>query len=404
MTASLLITVSLASLATLGLGVRLLRIPGFRNLPPTLLVGAGYGLGVVAVAKLLHLGNYAGATLHTAGWVAVSLGLVTVGWEIRQRFFLGNTTFSVSDQVHRLKLSGPFVARNLDPLIVALLLLLALHLAITLSNNLLRPVFPWDAFTTWMYRAKVWALQNSMAPMSSVNDWIAAGGQSGYALYASHYPTALSIYAAFMSALVGGWQPAAASIPWSLCMMSLCMIVHGLLVLAGISNRLAFVGAYLLGSMPLLNIHAALAGYGDLWMALYGGGGLAALLVWRIFGRTAALWLAVLLLIAGTQIKTEGWLWLALGLGFITLEWIAARIGYLKLSASLLIVAGVIWGLGITSLTLGPLGQWGLDETYLHAGALGSYALRPFNPAGSYWSILIEQGNFLLLASFYLLA
>ena len=404
MTASSFFTVLLASLATVGLGVYLLRILGFKNLPPTLLLGAGYGLGAVALAKLLHLASNVGVALDTAGWILVSLGLVAVGWEIQRRFFAGNIAVSASRQLGHRKLSGPFGAWNVDPLIAALVLLLAAHLAITLSNNLLRPIFPWDAFTTWMYRAKAWALQNSITPMASVDDWIAAGRQSGYALYASHYPTALSIYTAAMSALVGGWQPAAASLPWSLCLLALCMSAHGLLVLAGISNRLALIGAYLLGSMPILNIHAGLAGYGDLWMALYAGGGLAALLAWRISGRAVALWLAVLLLIAGTQIKTEGWLWLGLGLSFITIEWIAIRIGYLKLFASLLVVTGVMWGLSITSLTLGPLGQWGVDEKHLHAGALGSYALRPYNPAGSYWNTLFEQGNFLLLASLYLLA
>ena len=404
MTVALFLTILLASLATVGLGAGLLRIFGFGALPGTLKLGAGYGLGVVAIAKFLHLSSFAGITLDAAGWIAVSLGLVAAGWETRQRFLVRGSTFFPLRQLSYQRLSATFGTWKRDPLIVALLILLAAHLAITLTNNFLRPIFPWDAFTTWMYRAKAWALQNSITPMVSVNDWITTGGQSGYALYASHYPTALSIYAAFMSALVGGWQPAAASVPWSLCLLALCMTAHGLLTLAGVGNRRALVGAYLLGSMPLLNIHAALAGYGDLWMALYAGSGLAALLIWGMSGRTAALWLAVLLLLAGTQIKTEGWLWLGLGLGFVMLEWAASRIGYLKLFASLLVVAGVIWGLGITSLTLGPLGQWGFDETHLYAGALGSYALRPFNPAGSYWSILFEQGNFLLLASFYLLA
>ena len=404
MTTSLFLSVSLASLATLGLGVGLLRILRLKDIPPTLLLGAGYGLGVVTIGKLLHLGANAGLALNSSSWMLVSLGLVAVGWEIRQRFFLGDITCSLSRQVSPPKISDSFRTSNLDPLILALLLLLTAHFAITLSNNVLRPIFPWDAFTTWMYRAKAWALQNSITPMASVNDWIAADGQSGYTLYASHYPAALSIYAAFMTALVGDWQTTAASLPWSLCLLSLCMSAHGLLVLAGVSNRLALIGAYLLGSMPLLNIHAALAGYGDLWMALYSGGGLAALLVWRISGQTVALWLALLILIAGTQIKTEGWLWLGLGLSFMILERIAIRIGYLKLLASLTLLAGALWGLGITSLTLGPLGEWGFDETYLHAGALGSYTLRPYNPAGSYWSIFFEQGNFLLLASFYLLA
>lgn len=404
LTASQLFVVIAASLATVGFGVGVLRVFGLRDLPHTLLLGAGYGVGAVTVAKLLHLAAHAGVPLSTAGWLVVVVGLAASGWLVRASLLSQRIPEGAFLDTREASFPGETKVWFRDPVIVVLLLLLAAHLGMTLSNNLIRPIFPWDAFTTWMYRAKTWALQNEIAPMVSVEDWIAAGGHSSYALRAHHYPTALSIYAAFMSSLVGGWHDAAASIPWSLCLLALCLTTHGMLVLAGSSGRLAVIGAYLMGSMPLLNIHAALAGYGDIWMALYSGVGLAGLLIWRARGCLAALSIGLVLLILGTQIKAEGWLWLGLGIIFIAFEWFAARLGYVLLLASLTAVIAVVWGLGITHFSLEPFGHWGIDDTYLHAGVLGSYELRLYNPAHNYWHILFEQANFLLLGGFYLVA
>lgn len=382
----------------------MLHVIGFRKLPLTLLLGSGYGVGTIAVAKLLHLASLTGASLTGAGWVMVFLGLCAGGWVVRFYLLLKLGHETELQGNGGLTLAGDAQAWYRDPIIVALLVLLAAHLSITLTNNLLRPIFAWDAFTTWMYRAKAWALQNSITPMANLEDWIAAGGQSGYALRANHYPTALSVYAAFMSSLTGDWQDAAASIPWSLCFLALCLATHGMLALTEINNRLSVIGAYLLGSMPLLNVHASLAGYADLWMTLLTGVGLAGLLVWRATNHRTALWMGLLLLILATQVKIEGWLWLGLGLIFLLIEHAAARIGYALLAAVLIISVGVAWASGVSLLSLGPLGQWGVSDSAIHAGDLGTHALKPLNPASKYWDALFEQANFLLLAGFYVLA
>ena len=404
MNTSVILAVLLASLATVGLGVSLLRVVGFKSLPTTLMLGAGYGVGVVVISQLLHLASHADVGLSMAGWCLVGLGLAACVWLVRAEIISCNITPPETAGARYVGLfrSGRIWAR--DPVVVALLVLVAAHLVITLINNALRPVFPWDAFTTWMYRAKAWALQDAITAMAFTPDWIHEPTGSGYAIYASQYPTALSIYAALLSSLTGGWQPAAASAPWSLALTASGLTLHGILRLAGISQRLSVIGAYLLVSLPLLNVHAALAGYGDLWMALYSGGGLAALLIWRTFHRATALWLSLTLLAAGTQIKTEGWVWLLLGITFLLLEAISSRIGYTKLVAGIVALAGLIWSLDITLLSLGPLGQWGIDDSRLYAGAIGNFNIRPYNPLTNYWAILFDQANFLLAAGFYFLA
>ena len=404
MSAISLITMLLTALATVGLGAALLYLLRLRYLPLTLTLGAGYGVGVVAIGKSLLWTSYAGLPLSMSSWLTVAMGLAAGGWVLyRQSSAVKLTRIGFKPRLESIRAVLTRVAHK-DPIMGGLLLLIVTHLCITLSNNLSRPIIPWDAFTTWMYRAKAWALQDAITSLATVPDWIAGGGTAGYALYASHYPTALSIYAAFASSLAGGWHSAAASTPWTLCLLALCLTAHGTLVLAGISQRTATLGAYLLCSLPLLNVHAALAGYGDLWMALLSGGGLALLLFWRLEWANEGLWVALLLLLAGTQIKTEGWLWLMLGLSFLLLERLARQIGYRGLFVSATLLVALAWATGLTYISLGPLGQWGLVDARLHAGVLGNFALRPYNPAMNYFSAFFEQANFLLLASAYAFA
>ena len=240
--------------------------------------------------------------------------------------------------------------------------------------------------------------------MTSVPDWIAEGGASGYALYASTYPTALSIYAAAASSMAGGWNSAAASAPWTICLVALCLAAYGSLILANSKPRGAIIGAYVICSLPLLNIHASLAGYADLWMALFSGSGLALLLVWRLKQVEQALWLALLLLIAGTQIKTEGWLWLLVGASFVLMTWISEKISYRWLFAGIALLVVTLLTTGFTKISLGPLGFWGVSDTHLHVGARGDYPLRPYNPTVNYFDVLFQKANFSLLAGAYSIA
>lgn len=396
------LSVLAASTATIGWGAALLRLLGFKGLPKSLLLGVSYGAGVVITAKLLHLASYLGLALSASSWATVAVGLIAGVWAWRgvkaQRASTEHSAASLNGASTRA-LEYSWLR---DPLIIGLLSLLAIHISIALFNNLTRPVFPWDAFTTWMYRAKAWTLQNAITTMAYTPDWIAAGGDSGYAIYANDYPTALSIYAAFMAALTGGWNEAAASVPWSLALIAACCVIHGSMIAAGLSHRLATLGAYFLGALPIVNIHASLAGYADLWMLLLSGGGLALLLLWRHGHDQQLLLLAAVLLLAGTQIKTEGWLWLGLGGLFVGVELLANKFGYVRPLAVIGVSVGGVWLLDITILALGPLGSWGVNQDGIQIGALGSFALRPYNPLSDYFGIIFEQANFLLLGMLYL--
>ena len=55
--------------------------------------------------------------------------------------------------------------------------LLCLHLALILAENLTRSVYPWDAWTTWIYRSKLWFFNGEIAPLLPPALWLSEGDQ-----------------------------------------------------------------------------------------------------------------------------------------------------------------------------------------------------------------------------------
>ena len=401
MTPSLTLTFLCATFATALAGLLPTHLMGGSKLPWPFRLALSYGIGIVLVSQLLMWTSAPSVSLSQLSWNIV-VGLLLLGTP----FIVMAINHHRRDSISRAPLINSVRKRiwfgqpdfGLKALLLALLML---HCWLILSNNLSRTIFPWDAFTTWMYRAKLWVLQDNLSTFMSVPNWLSAGGASGFAIYADKYPPALSVYAAFISALTGGWQPAIVGLVWCSLFIALCLLISGLLKALGCSNRLALCGTYLTGSLPLLNIHAALAGYGDLWMAFFSGGGLALLLVWHVNNDHRYLPLAAALLLAGAQIKSEGWLWLLMGVAFFAITWSSRLRGYSTVALVLITLTLLLWLTKNTTFSFGFLGTWGADESQFYAGSLGVYPLRPYDPAGNYFDIIFRQFNFLLLGSAY---
>lgn len=399
-----LVTIFIATLlSATSIGLRLLDLIGFSQLNRPLRFSVAYGLGVLLTGQIILLLAQLSLPLRVMSWAILVIGAV-IGVSRTV------THHSVTSLFHRVRVNCGVLSKNLTKpnpevtLTLTLLALLGAHIAWTLHTSLLRPDFAWDAFTTWLYRAKLWVLYDSIQPLTPVADWLSTGSATGHAIYAHKYPETLSVYVAFVSALTGDWSPAIVSLTWCSIYIATCASVFGLLTIAGTKKKLALIGAYLIGTLPLLNTHAALYGYGDLWLCFFSGGGLALLLIWSMRGNPQLLILAALMLLGGTQFKSEGWLWLIMGATFAMFIGFANRYGYRALILALSLLVSGFWLSNTSHLNLGALGQWGIEDRMLHAGALGSYPLRPFNPATSYFNIIFQQLNFLFLGLAYLAA
>ncbi len=164
-------------------------------------------------------------------------------------------------------------------------LLLALifgHLLFSLFDLLQRPLFPWDAWTTWTYRAKAWYLAGGVKEVvSPLLFWEGVPGQV-YTISAFGYPELSSIYQCWSALTLGEWNDSWVAFPWLLLGIAIVFGLYGLGRRLGFSSALSLLLGYLFISLPMVGIHITLAGYSDLWMAGYVGLGFAMILVGQV--------------------------------------------------------------------------------------------------------------------------
>ena len=276
--------------------------------------------------------------------------------------------------------------------------LLCLHLALILAENLTRSVYPWDAWTTWIYRSKLWFFNGEIAPLLPPALWLSEGGPTQGTIAAHEYPAFISLIALYPSSLANEWSDHWVNLPWGLCAVALAAGVFGLCRELKISSTAALFAALALFSAPLLHIHFAMAGYADAWMTATTGLGLACCLGWAHKRQTNVLVCGVIFLLLGAFIKREGVPWLGLALIWLAAWEIIRHYPIRAALCSALIVTG-IGGLLLSNglLPLGPLGQLGISDQQLFLGPLGSFALANQAVLGVYQASFMTQGNWQLL-------
>ena len=271
------------------------------------------------------------------------------------------------------------------------------YLTLGLLNNMSSQVFPWDAFTTWMFRAKAWVTTDQAIDFVTFNEWLISG--SGFTLPAAHYPISVSAVAAFAAAVSGGWSDQAASIPWFFVMTASTLIMAGLCRLQSPSSPIAApVGAALLVTAPLVHWHGLLAGYADVWVMGTSGMGLAGICLWTQRNAHATLAISLVLLALGCLWKSEGWLWLMLGCSVALLCSVWRR--WTLRGATVILLVAVALGFA-QPVDLGALSRWGMTDSAIYAGAFGVFEARLYNPAPAFLEMSILQGSFLLLVPLY---
>lgn len=152
---------------------------------------------------------------------------------------------------------------------VGLLILLAIRLGGLGLEVIWQPLFPWDAWSQWATKARVWYEIGHLVPFARPEVWLQMGGI--FTDNAPHYPPAIPLLQVWMSLGLGRWDDSLMSLPWLMCAIALALAFYGQARQWGIAPLFAMMFTYFLLSLPMLDTHVALAGYADLFLgSVYG--------------------------------------------------------------------------------------------------------------------------------------
>ncbi len=268
-------------------------------------LGYGYFIGALALTLWMH-----GLSATGVGFGRISIGAPLLVAVV--------ALFAWATRRHRISVAA---ARNATSALVrppltrwqqwAWMLLLAwlsLRFASIAAEIMWRPLYPWDAWVQWATKARVWYELGRIVPFVRADVWLSAA-TAVYFDASPDNPSTVPLLQVWSCVALGRWDDSAMNWPWLCMLLALTLAVYGSLRSAGLSWLGALIGAYLVASLPLLDTHAALAGYADLMLAGVYTCAALALHRWvlRRDARDAAL--AVLLALACALVETSGLVW-----------------------------------------------------------------------------------------------
>ena len=271
--------------------------------------------------------------------------------------------------------------------------------SVMLAEQALRPLYSWDAWMNWVPKAKVWFEHATLTPFVSPPDWLQAGAGSDVRTLgnwrASEYPPGVPLLLLWAMLGAGTWDHTLIYLPWLFLPAALALALWGHLRNQALDPWLAAVAVYALLSQPLLDIHAVLAGYADLWLAAAFCLGSMALAEWQRMGELRYAILAIVMALACVLFKTPGLAFAAILIG-------AAGVLVWHPPVRLLRWGGIAAAAG---LALGlVIGMWPGFEDSSRAfaalelpGVLPSLELRPAPLLPYLWESLFVQANWHLL-------
>jgi hypothetical protein len=195
-------------------------------------------------------------------------------------------------------------------LFVFLLLLVVLRITTLGLEVLWRPLFPWDATMHWATKARVWFEHKSLVPFVNHDMWLLLNGEGVFTDRHPDYPSMIPLLQVWMNLANDHWNESLMNLPWLLCLVALGVAFYGQLRFAHVKAPMAMAFTYLVLSMPLINIHVALAGYADLFLGACYCAALMAFHNWSISKQNWQGLLTLFFAISCTLIKNEGNIWI----------------------------------------------------------------------------------------------
>ena len=308
-------------------------------------IGAGWLVGVflaAACARASASDDTMLAVSHAWPWLA---GIGALAW-----------AFAIVRM--RRAVAMPLVAEPPMPLalriaIALLLAWIALRFVSLGEEALLRPVFPWDAWSAWSTKPKTWFYLGHREPYVSMTEWLARPNDALRTQSAWHYPELLAWIEIWFASGASAWNEPLVDVSWCGALAAFAFAAYGYWRANGLAPWLGVALVYALVSLPLIDAHVALAGYADLWVALTLGLVSLAWTRWLIRRDRGQWWLAVATAICLPMIKLEGMVWLLAFAGVALLDLVPSQWRWrAALSVAGLVVVGVLAAVGMGAIEL----------------------------------------------------
>ncbi len=293
-------------------------------------------------------------------------------------------------------------------LTVIMLVLMLVHLVFIAVEIFTQPVYPWDAWLAWIYRAKVWFMAGNMTAVVNATDWAAATSSNIYTIDAWRYPLFPSVVPYWAALSLGSWSETLVNLPVLFAGFALGMAIYGQCREHGLSVAASLITCYLLYSIPLLGTHLALAGYADIWMAGFTGLGFVALIRGAITrdepGKLGfQVLLGFLMVLFSIWVKNEGAVWLLAAIAMLILATCRPRVPILMIVAAV-VVALIVFALGFTHIDIPLIGKLGMVNGRLAIPFIGNFALELHNIQHVYWDNFLKMGSWNLLWVFVIVS
>jgi hypothetical protein len=307
-------------------------------------MGYAVPVGLVACALTIRLPSAVGYESLPASiwaWPAATLVLVLgLWWRVGRRMPVAVPGLGFA------RTSGTATPASHHLWIGLIVTLIAVRAFWLFDEAWLRPLFGWDAWLAWSAKAKAWLLSGRATPFVDGPTWLTDAAGATRTSLAHHYPELLSWLQVWLSSAAGDWSEPAVNIAWPMLWLALVAGSYGQWRSLGVAPLTAAIGAYLLASIPLANVHAALPGYADLWVATLFVFAVLSLLRWRERGERGQFWIALGLAAILPSLKLEGMVWttavLALMLWY-SLSGQGRLVRFLAAGACVVVLVAVSW-------------------------------------------------------------
>lgn len=268
-------------------------------------LGYGYVVGQVLGAVGLYISGTLGFGVRFLPGAAVQVALCVLLATVLRRSLRGDMNVPYAVAPLRAEAVGKWVA-----LVIAAVLLF--RVAMLGLEATAQPLYPWDAWQQWGTKARVWFETGELKRFVSPDEWLEISSGTKDAVYTDanpRYPPLVPLIQVWALGPTHTWDDSAIGLTWAALLVALGVAMAGQLYRVAGYWPLALGAAYMALSLPILDTHAALAGYADLPLSVMFCLAFMAAAAWVRFRRKGDAAMAILLLAFLPLFKRPGIAW-----------------------------------------------------------------------------------------------